>query len=97
MFLKILGDDDCPREYWPFVLRMETVLYGILAGGAPRIAQLGEEELICYLFEALGAAMDTRHGEAAGKKHVDNMSEQCRGNDDWEIRYRVWMDVSCLF
>ena len=60
MFLKILGDDDCPREYWPFVLRMETVLYGILAGGAPRIAQLGEEELICYLFEALGAAMDTR-------------------------------------
>ena len=60
MFLKILGDDDCPREYWPFVLRMETVLYGILVGGAPRIALLGEEERIHCLFEALGAAMDTR-------------------------------------
>lgn len=60
MFLKCLPDSDCEERYWPFVWRMETVLYGIVTEAAETLSVMSADERIVFLFDSLGASMDRR-------------------------------------
>lgn len=60
MFLKCLLATECEERFWPFVFRLETVLYGVVAGASERLSTMTPDERIVFLFDALGASMDRR-------------------------------------
>lgn len=60
MFLKCLDAAECEERFWPFVFRLETVLYGVVSGAAERLAGMEPDERILFLYDSLGASMDRR-------------------------------------
>ena len=62
MFLRYLSDTEYEERFWPFVFRLESVLAGIVQGSARRIVSLSPDERYDFLFDALGACLNTQNG-----------------------------------
>lgn len=59
MFLRVLSGREYEEEYWPFVLRLETLAAGIIIEAAKHIDQLDEGQARHYFENAFAACFKT--------------------------------------